>query len=376
METLPTTQFLQQRPQPPARCAGSRPEQSQVGAGGFTADNFLKHTFFPLCEPGKYLPEKEQVETALFNSLNLLKSSLGIGQMAVADKPYPYNVLLAYWDAEKHLKRINRDTTLLITDEDNNDWKFATIETADTGRNLYYIPLLPLGRLIDSGSEKRSTELLLSVCAYPYHCTGVPHYRDEESFLHYHYEIMNDELDNGWGDLDELDINRSRSALRFATHYGDTMQRRMHNPCHLQRFESRVQSFRADDDFQRDCLSVAKEALALWQTYPDAHLFKHVDNSCLHGENDEDEDDDYYGENDNCIAVYEYVHFVAEVRGGIYDSIIEMVNCEFNEKLYTQEPVLITRYDKNLPAERQTLGYEHRLFKLMNDLITILDELL
>jgi len=375
METLSATQYVQQRPQSPARCKGSIPKQTPVGTAGFTADGFLNHRFLPLYQPGSSLPEQAATETKLFASLSRLEKVYPFTLMDVSDKPYPYNVLLAHWDAERQIDRVNRDTELFVINDGQDDYKFAARETLDTDMHLYYIPLVPLHRLIAGGRDRRSAELLLSVCAYLYHVAGIPHYRDEDGYLNYHYEILTEDLDPAWNGLDKEDIAINKSALDSASHFGDIMQRRMHNPMQLEQFENRVKSCNPITEFHRDCLRVADDTLKLWQDYPNGHLFKNVDNGCLRGAVEDEEEDDYYDEGNNTIALHEYVHFVAEINSGIYQSILEMVNCEFREKMYTQEPAVVTRFDNNLKGEKANLDYEHRLFKIINNVTNILDKL-
>jgi hypothetical protein len=372
MENLSATQYLQRKPKPPARCPGSQHEQEPFSPAGITANGFLTYQFLPLYQQGQELPEQTTAEPQLFASLRKLSDSYAINPMDTNDKPYPYNVLLAHWDVQRRLGALNHDIDLFIIKDSDCDFKFATKETLDTEMHLYYIPLLPLHRLKESRRDKRSAELLLSVCAYLYHGAGIPHYRDEDSYLHYHYEMLAEDLDPAWNGMGAEDNALNRSALSSASHFGDVMQRRMLNPIHLERFGERVNACKPVSQFQKACLKVANDALKLWQEYPGAHLFKNVEDTFQ--DMDSGEDDDYYNDQCNCIALYEYVHFVAEISGGIYHSICEMVNCEFNEKPYMQEPAVITRFDDNLIGAKN-LDYERRLFTLINDLTEILDEL-
>ena len=373
MENLSATQYFQSKPQPPARCTGGISQHQPFSPAGFTANGFLNHRFLPLYQQGQELPEQETAEPQLFASLTKLSEAYGIIPLDTGDKPYPYNILLSHWDAGRKIAEKSRDTDLFIIGDKVSGFTFASKETLDTEMHLYYIPLLPLHRLIESGRDKRSTELLLSVCAYLYHGAGIPHYRDEESFLHYHYEMLAEDLDPEWNGMDAEDIAVNKSALRSASYFGDIMQRRMQNPIHLENFAERVKASKPRTLFQRDCLRVAGEVLNLWQQYPDAHLFKNVSNSYQGLDNGEE--DDYYNDGCNCIALYEYVHFVAEISGGIYHSLCEMVNCEFNEKPYMQEPAVTTLFDDSQTGTKGNLDYERRLFKLINDFTQILDEL-
>ncbi|RWY48336.1 hypothetical protein [Mucilaginibacter gilvus] len=377
MQTLSATTGIQQGLRPLTRCTRSQPEQAPVSPCGFTADGFLNHRFLPLYEPAAELPEIKDLETGVFNSLSIFEKQYDIKVMDVSDKPHPYNILLAYWNAEQQVCKGKSHTELCIISDDADKVKLATKEYVSTGHTLYYIPILPLYRLLKSGKDKRSAELLMSVCAYLYHITGIPYYRDEDSFLFYHYEILEDWIENDVDQMDERDVNSERSALYSANYYGDIMQRKLHNQYHLEHFAERVQQYRAHTDFEEGCLKLAKDALDLWSSFPNGILFRHVNDSFPEKEdsNGEDNDDGYYDEMDSTIRLSEIVHFIAENEGSLYDSLSEMVNSEFNEKSSTQEPVLIRVYDEQLAGNTDTLDFERRLFELIDNLCILLNDL-
>jgi hypothetical protein len=377
MQTLSGITSVQQGLRQVTRCEGSQTEQTPVSPCGFTADGFLNHCFLPLYEQAAELPDLKEVEKGVFNSLSILEKQYDIQVMDVSDKPYPYNILLAYWNAEQQVCKGKSYTELFIISDDAENVKLATKEYVATGHTLYYIPVLPLYRLLKSGKDKRSAELLLSVCAYLYHITGVPYYRDEDSYLFYHYEILEDWIENDLDQMDERDINFERSALRSANYYGDIVQRKLFNKYHLEHFAERVQQFRAHSPFTEECLKLATNALALWASFPDGFLFRHINDSFPEKEESSEEDDDEYNEEerDSTILLSEIVHFIAENEGSLYDSLAEMVNSEFNEKGSTQEPVLVKFYDQQLDGNTDTLDFERRLFDLIDNLCILLNDL-
>ncbi|MBD1395117.1 hypothetical protein [Mucilaginibacter glaciei] len=376
MQTLSANTDIQQGFRPVTRCTGSQPEQTPFSPGGFTADGFLNHRFLPLYEPFAELPDIKDLEKGVFNSLSILEKQYDIQVMDVSDKPYPYNILLAYWNAEQQVCKGKSDTELFIISDNTDKVKLATKEYISTGHTLYYIPVLPLYRLLKSGTDQRSAELLLSVCAYLYQITGVPYYRDEDSYLFYYYEILEDWIENDLDQMDEQDIYLQRSALRSANHYGDIMQRKLFNKYQLDHFAQRVQQFHGHSDFSAECLKLAKKALALWIFFPDGHLFSHI-NDCFPEKEESNENDDGYHEEerDSTIMLSEFVHFIAENEGSLYDSLAEMVNNEFNEKSSTQEPVLVKVYDDQLAGNTDTLDFERRLFNLIDNLCVLLNDL-
>lgn len=375
MQTLSATKRFRRQPQQAARCKGCAVEQATFSTAGFIANGFLNHRFLPLYGEAEQLPENKDMEKGVFNSLSILEKYYFLQPLDVSDKPYPYNILLAYWDAERQICKGRNDTELLIVSDKSETVKFATKESAFGGSTLYYIPVLPLYRLMKNRTDKYSADLLLSVFAYLYQVAHIPFYRDEDSFLNCHYAMLEDWLENDMGDLDEQDISFNRSALRSASHYGDIMHRRIYNKYNLENFKDRIDRLKPTNDLGRECLKVAQLALLLWKTYPDGYLFKHIDNGCEEEQGEDEDEDDYYDRRDNTLYVHEYVHFIAETEGSLYDSLFEMLNSEFNEKQFTQEPVLITLYDQSLNEKNDTLDFEHGLFALINELCNILNDL-
>ena len=374
MQTLSTDGWVRPQPQRVARGKGSEDKQAKVSTAGFTANGFLNHRFLPLYEPAEELPMTKGLEKWVYHSLSILENYYPLNLLDVSDKPYPYNILLTYWDAERQINNGKNSTELFIISDNAGEVKFAVKETVFNSTTLYYIPVLPLYRLMESGTDKKSAELLLSVCAYLYQVAQIPYYRDDDSYLNCHYAMLEDWLEEDWGELDEQDIALNRSALRSASHYGDIMHRRIYNKYNLEHLQERPEKFCPADELGRDCLQVAKTAIALAKSYPDGFLFKHIDRGFDETSEEEDEDDDY-DRSDNTLYLHQYVHFVAETEGRLYDSLFEMINSEFNEKQFSQEPNLVTIYDQTLQDKPDSLDFERGLFELIDELSTILNEL-
>ena len=107
METTPATRPNDQRPQQAARCQGSRAKPTTLHPGGTAADGFLRHRFTPMYEEANGLPEDKGISKGVLNSLAILSGEYGLNLTDVSDKPYPYNLLLAYREAEMQLTEKN-----------------------------------------------------------------------------------------------------------------------------------------------------------------------------------------------------------------------------------------------------------------------------
>lgn len=349
---------------------GRDPQQVTVSPAGYVADSFLKHQFLPLYDDYNSLQKDDTITGGVLNSLSILAVSYSISQLDVSDKPYPYNILLAHWNAQKQLQRMPGKPELFIVEDEARQVKMATRQSATRSYSLYYIPVLPLYRLLKSKENKTGAHLLLSVFAYLCHVAGIPYYRDPESFLFYHYDIMEEWLTEDDGSIDEEDRAFNRKALDTASHGGDVIQRILYHTAHLEQFGERLALAKAENAFEQGCLSVAQTALNLWRDFPDGNIFRH-----LHSPYEDDGDDEDYNGYDNTIHVGEYVHFIADTDSSLYDSIQQNIDAELNEKMHWEEHSLLSVYDENYSPNADSLDFENRLFRLLDELCYLLNEL-
>ncbi|GAA4905962.1 hypothetical protein GCM10023313_05820 [Mucilaginibacter defluvii] len=282
--------------------------------------------------------------------------------MPTHDYNFPYNVTLALWDLQIQLKAKVRDWDNIGLIQTENKIFIETEERCDTGRNLYYIPVVPLYRMLHHKSYKHAAHLLTSVCAYLYHVADIPYYTQEDSYLYWQYEMLSD-----WVDEDEeSDITEIyKRELKQAKWIGEAIEQKLFNRASLSQLRPRVENFTVRNDFERQCLDVAAEALNLYTQYPTECYCRNVRHTVT---TDEDEDNE---EAENTLSIDKYVSFFADGSGWLYDSLMEMVNNEFNEYGYTEEPVICKQFNGNkLPDD--TLEFENRLFNLIDDLTYIL----
>lgn len=361
---------LQPGTQPPAGRKGCEQEQVTLRSAGTAADGFLKYQFLPLCAENYDLPQDRGITEGVLNSLSFLTQYHPLEHLDVSGMAYPYNILLAHWNAERQLRKNGSNLELFIVEDETKEMKVATKQTASRSYSLYYIPVLPLYGLLKSRKNKPGAQLLLSVFAYLYHMARIPYYRDADSYLFYHYEIVEEWLDEEDGSIDEEDLIFNREAHRKAEHGGDVIGRIIYHPAHLEQFSERITGTVPADAFEQGCLKVATDTFRLWQDYPDSDIFRHLNTP----QSDEDDDDNRMGF-DNTIRAGEYIHFIADTESSLYDSIQQNIDAELNEKMYWQEHTLVSVYDKNYSPNADSLDYENRLFILLDDLCYLLNKL-
>jgi hypothetical protein len=140
------------------------------------------------------------------------------------------------------------------------------------------------------------------------------------------------------------------------------MLRKMYNPYNLNCFQKRIDNYKSSASFEKDCLSLAKKTLELLQEYPSDTIFKNTSNQEFESE-------------EGIIKAEQYISFVADSDGLLYENIARIINDEFNECSEIEEPTVLQIYDTQNELSNKVLDFEYRLFPLINDLCTLLNNM-
>ncbi|MXN91112.1 hypothetical protein GR160_07700 [Flavobacterium sp. Sd200] len=362
METAPTIRHLRTKPQHAARCGGRKGKQGAGRTACAPADGFLRHSFLPLYGQ-EVAPKEPNIEWDFFASLDRVVQEYNLKAVDFTGKPYPYNVLLAHTRAQQQLTAMGRGITLSVEQDDKGDTCLATTERLYTGDTLYYIPVVPLYRLLKDKKKKQTAELLLSVCSYLYRHAGVPYYRNDYEYICNQLEYIEDwhtEIRESEGDEYAQGI---LAELSTAKYYGDVMQRKLHSPYHLEQLQQRIDIYKPITEMEHEVLKAAKKACKLLQDYPDANLFMHT------------EVNDPEGYDDEVVRAQQYISFVAETEGALYNQMEQMINEEFGNCGVTEMPTLTKHFDRNYLSDGATLDFERRAFALLENICYLLNNL-
>ncbi len=358
----PTVGRVRQLDAKTKRCKPSAERQTEIRPHSNSTNGILKCTFLPKLKTAQSVQACQKTERDFYKSLSKLAEHYSIEPMQTQDFEFPYNITLAMWDMETTVKRtnINWDSFKLV--QDSKKTYFTSEERYNTGTTLYYIPIVPLFKMLKDPKRKKTAQLLISVCSYLYHIADVPYYRQEDSYLYWQYEIYKD-----WVEQDEEtdETEAYKRELRNAEYIGDKIEQKLFNRSNLKVFEQRLNQFESVDMFDRECHKVSCNAFALFTEYPNANIFRNAPIS---------EEDPY---NDDCengaIGMEKYISFIADTKGWLYESLSDTINNEFNEYGAIEEPTISKRFDgSEIPTTN--LDYENRLFGLLNDLSGILYE--
>lgn len=357
----PTAGRVRQLATKTKRCKPSAERQAEIRTNSNATNGILKCTFLPKLKTAPSVQACQKTERDFYNSLSNLTEHYSIEPMQTHSFKFPYNVVLAMWDMEAKAKRtnINWDGFKLI--QDSTKTYFTSEERYNTGTTLYYIPIVPLFKMLKDPKRKKTAQLLISVCSYLYHIAQIPYYRQEESYLYWLYEMMND-----WVEQDEEteETESYKSGLRNAEYIGEKMEQKLFNRSNLKVFKQRLNRFKSVDTFDRECWQVACNAFALCTEYPNTTIFS---NATL------PEKDPYDNDENEIIGMEKYISFIADTKGWLYESLSDTINNEFNEYGAMEEPTISKRFDgSEIPTAN--LDFENRLFGLLNDLSGILYE--
>ncbi len=332
-----------------------------VSADFHAANSIMKCTFLPKLKTAHSIQACKKTEKDFYTSLSRLADHYRIEPMQTKDFAYPYNIALAMWDMETKVKRINANWDGYKLLQDSRKTFLTTQERYDTGTTLYYIPIVPLYRMLHDKQRRETAQLLLSVCCYLYRIAAIPFYRQEESYLYWLYEMHKD-----WVEQDDQTENTQTYMQDFfkAELIGDSIEQKLFNPINLTFFEQRLKRFKSRDAFDKECSQTACKAFALYTEYPNANIFK---NAGL-PEQEPYNDDQYDNET---IGMEKYISFIADTKGWLYESLSESINNEFNEYGKMEEPAISKSFNGS-QLKQENLDFENRLFALLDDLAYLL----
>lgn len=340
--------------------------QKKIGSPEYVADGILKTLFMPKFRETamtKVSPKSVKLERDFLKSLSGLAEHYSIKTLDTENFNFPYNINLALSDTKKQLKKqVMGFEDLRLIREDNKSY-LETEERYNTGGTLFYIPVLPLYKMLHDKKYRKTAHLMLSVFCYLYHIADIPYYMQENSFLYWEYEMLKDWiLEDIYSDQEEEEDERL-AEITIAQWIGKNIEGKIWHDNNLTFFDERINNFRPKDQFDRDSLALAKKAWSLYQTYPQENIFRH--GSSLLDETGEEI-------NEEIIPMEKYISFYADNKGHLASILFDTVNTEFQEFAEVQEPAITKCFDGR-EISFDDLSFEIQLFDLLHDIIDLLN---
>ena len=337
--------------------------QAKISSDSHVANGFLKTAFLPKLEETQAIADQRnnpEMERDFFKSLSQLTDKYNI-TVPESIGQYPINISVALYNLRNQLRdNCNVDFREIRLMEDQDNVFFAERKRFDTGRTLYYIPIVQLNEMLGDPTYKESADLLLSVFSYLYHVADIPYYRQEDSYLNSMYEMLSDmklnEEEEGEANVEFF------SEYERVNEIGDQLERMLSDNIHLKRFGQRLADLANASGFHAECHKVAQGFFALYQQYGDTPIHRNFG-----AETDLEEDED-----ERIVELDKYVSFFESDEGMIGESLMNAVNTDLQELYNIDEPA------NYIPVDGRTIkdndfDFEKRLFDLLEDLIFLLN---
>lgn len=343
------------------RFGGGDQGQEKGRSDQHATDGFMRCVFQPRLKEDQSIWSSgaEHFERDFYHSLSLLASQLGLSVSDREKDNFPLNVAQSLRDLMG--TTADRDSQLegvrLMAHE--GSVFFAREEIFDTGMMLYYIPVLPVYKMLKDPIHKAAAKLLLSVCSYLYRVADIPYHRQENSYLYSMYAMVLEwQLDNDEQEADDP-FMCEHGQSEFV---GDVIERKIQREENLVFFQQRIKNFKVRDELDRRCIDLATRFFDLYQQYPQVPVYRRMKAE----ENFDDQDGQF-------VALDQYVSFYASGSGLLCDMLLEVVNNDLQEMGAINQPVIYKPIDgRNINGN--DFDFESRIFPLMEELAEILIE--
>jgi len=364
MQTILGNRRIPQKVRPAAgrrrRAQNQTPERTSRAGG----HGFLNYRFAPVTEDKDgILKNKTRMEREFLQSLQHLCSLYQIPVPSLKSQPFPLNILTAYREVQQHFATLAGGLELVVIETNHQTASLATVQTYNTGTTLYYIPVRPLADLLTDPARQQEAELLLYVYAYLYHVVDIPWFLNTGSFLDYTYEMMESSY------MDSLEPGEEEATLEKLTIFdrmrsdSDALQKKLHLIRKLRGWSKCLRVFNPSSPAGQPLKKVAQSAWELYKAYPGRSIWNSIEPDLLHPEYDERIRADYY------------ISFFWDSEDDLYDDLMETINSCLQEYGVADEPVNVQIFDQPQAAVTHSLDFEQKLFTLIDDLCTVLNEL-
>lgn len=343
----------------------SNSRRAAVSSGIDASAAFVKEVFIPKLDTATFLIQKKleiskSMNREFIDSLHLVKDHYGLSFSNSKTGNYSFNWLVDFENAQVAVKS-KADIELQIIRDRSGNVAIQAKQYYNTGRCLYYMPVMPLYRFLKDRkfrSSRPAVLVLLSACCYLFKCAGVPMFTDDYSYIAFEY----DALLNWYEEDEETEYRRSSlKELEDIMVIGTMMEQKFYNENNLKYLEERIGNLKPQDQFDHYCLSIGKKALDLYINHRDKSVFR---NAAITDFDTCDRDD--------VTQMDQYISFIGTSSGGIYDMLFDMINNELAEHSKIQEPEITTLFNGE-PVLADGFEFEDLVFGLMDDVCTVLN---
>lgn len=364
MQTLLSHRQPSKKIRPASGCRRSSENKATQRTSGFGRHGFLNYHFAPVAEDKEgFFKKRKLIEQDFFTSVANFCSLYNIEIPLSTKYPFPLNIVMAYEELKHQLSSINPNLELIVLEENNRKGYLATVQTFNIGNTLYYIPIRPLSNLLQNADCQQEAELLLFVFAYLYHVVDIPWFMNCGSFLEDTYNCIESWLMDEPEPGEEEEILEKLATFQQMNKEGIILERRLQEKKKLQGWQSNIKRFLPKDEFGISLKRIAQFAYELHKNYPNTSILHSVIPDLL------------FPEYEERLHIDHYLSFFWDDNDALYDSLIDYINVSLQEYGLTDEPVSLQRFSQPQSRITHCLDFETRLFTLIDDLCTVLNQI-
>ncbi|MFB9843882.1 hypothetical protein [Mucilaginibacter ginsenosidivorans] len=357
METASVIRKFRPTAKPLAGRKGSTAKPVTKRTAGTHRNGFLNHAFQPFW--GVAFRDWKSAEQEFFVSAENLCALYQWTMPDVSGLSFPENIREAY-------KMITAQETtgfsleVKICQDEKRACCMTTGKTFNTDYHLYYIPVRAVWKMRDKKAEQSLYKLVISVFGYFYQVAGIPFFT-EPGTIDSTYDTIKNWLDEEADDDEETDRNNQRVELELLKKAGDTLLPEIKRPFDLKQLESCLKIYRKGKQADTNMIEAVAEIIKLIKDYP-----KRAIRETMYYDKELDDGETIYWE--------QYISFYWSGEDCLNDTVYNMINDEFQQMGYQEEPLSLQWFDRPQEKEEHVFDYEPRLFSVINRLSELLND--
>jgi hypothetical protein len=215
---------------------------------------------------------------------------------------------------------------------------------------------------VQTAAQQPMADLMLSLFAYLYQVVKIPSYADYGSYLDCEYDTLENWVDDAYeNDGEEVYRAEQKRELDLLKRAGSNLFSVLNAPYHLHEFECRLKAYSNAGRPDAEIEAISNYFLTLMLEYPQRTLFDNIRYDLINEEEQER------------ITIDQYVGFYWSGNDCLAESLFEMIESEFNERGYVDEPVFLQWFDRGQELLAGDFDFEKRLFEGIDRLASLLN---
>jgi len=361
MENICTIRQIQRTTRQAARCRADAAQPFKKRTIRNHGNGFLTHSFRPFWA---FEGNRVGAEREFFRSLENICTYYDLRIPDVKAFSFPQNIYRAWEITSERITAIDKNLDCIILKDEQHTATLATIRQFNTGHTLYYIPVKPLWKWVRQAKNQDLAEVVIGIFAYLQQVVQVPFFTEPDSYVQQQYSFLDEMLREDMENEKDEDAYRQEQLDEIFTlqNAGQHLYRKISDPQQLIEMEAIVLNYSQIENCHKDWAILAIEFVQLYHNYPERTYFDNIRPDLFHPEIEER------------IYADQYISFYWSGNDCLQDSIFEMINCDFQEKGVTDEPIAIELFDTLTEKKSDNFGFETRLFALLNRLCELLNK--